>query len=48
MTLGAGDRARANQYFSMLVYVTAIAGVVLAAAVTLCCLVIQRKKYRYV
>ena len=31
-TLGEGNRARANEYFSLLVYVTVIAGVVLAAA----------------
>ncbi|MBC8530623.1 MATE family efflux transporter [Gehongia tenuis] len=31
-TLGEGSRAKANEYFSMLVYVTVVAGVVLAAA----------------
>jgi len=30
-TLGEGDRQRANQYFSMLVYVTVVCGVVLTA-----------------
>lgn len=32
MTLGQGRKKEANQYFSMLIYVTVIAGIVLAAA----------------
>lgn len=35
-TLGEGDRARANRYFSMLVYTTAVVGVVLAVVGELC------------
>lgn len=35
-TLGEGDRARANRYFSMLVYTTAVVGAVLAVVGELC------------